>query len=109
VFLFPCPPPVSTTDADRFLCWPQAFKELCQTSSIILLSPLSFSGCKSTAFFITRNTFFDFLNFFYITLIIKCLKTIIFSKNHEIHGEKPSFSAQRCIFWSRFYGKFTCF
>ena len=64
VFLFPCPPPVSTTVADRFLCWPQAFKELCQTSSIILLSPLSFSGCKSTAFFITRNTFFCFFETF---------------------------------------------
>ena len=56
VFLFPCPPPVCTTDADRFLCWPQAFKELC-ASLFPSNQPLFFveADCKGTTFLETGN------------------------------------------------------
>ena len=41
------------------LCWPQTFKELSASLSLIHSSPiLSESGCKSTAFSLTRKHFF---------------------------------------------------
>ena len=71
------------------LCWPQTFKEL--APGFPSLRPLfrSESGCKSTAFFITRNTFFLFFeNFLYYTGYQMIKNNYFFGKAwHLGHGE----------------------
>jgi hypothetical protein len=55
-----------------------------RTSSSASVSPLpaplvpSESGCKSTAFFVTRNTFFTFFEIFLYLLDYQRIKTINF-------------------------------
>ena len=62
LFLFPtaCPDLSATTGV---LCWPQAFNEHCFGFSSLRPTPLVLSGCKSTTFFFTRNTFFQIFLF----------------------------------------------
>ena len=61
------------------LCWPQTFNELSR-SRHPLVRPLfrSESGCKSTAFFITRNTFFQFFETFLYYIDYQIIKTTYF-------------------------------
>ena len=74
-----------------FLCWPQTFKEL-YASVFPSLRPLfrSESGCKSTAFFNTRNIF---LNYFENILHLVDLQYYIFTyftrKNLKQRQECP--------------------
>ena len=48
----------------HLLCWPQAFKDL-SPNSLNSVLPLSFSGCKITTFFLTRNHFFQLFFLFF--------------------------------------------
>jgi len=92
------------------LCWPQTFKELlASVSPLSVPASLPKAGAKVQLFSLRATLFFVFLKLFYIILTIKYLKTMLFSQKHKIQGVKPSFSAQKSIFWPRFSGKFSCF
>ena len=65
--------------APPVLCWPQTFKELYAPVLPSVRPPVpSESGCKSTAFFITRNTFFHYFETFLYYTDYQKIKNIIF-------------------------------
>ena len=78
------------------LCWPQTFKELPLSGfpSRLPLVP-SESGCKSTAFSITRNIFFLFFETFLYYIDYQYIKTLNFYKKASSRREKSGFSTQR--------------
>ena len=66
------------------LCWPQTFKELAPGIPSFVPSSVPKAGAKVQLFSLRATLFFNYLKLFYILLIIKLLKTNIFSEKHGI-------------------------
>ena len=69
------------------------------------LRPLfrSESGCKSTAFFITRNTFFQYFETFLYYIDYQIIKTTyFFQKSMALRTQKPIFRSKKAHFGQSF-------
>ncbi|MBR0539388.1 MAG: hypothetical protein IJK36_04085, partial [Bacteroidales bacterium] len=80
------------------LCWPQTFKDLFASAPLPLSSFLPKAGAKVLLFTIRATFFLFFLKLFYIIMIIKNLKSVIFSEKQIIQDIKPSISSPKGIF-----------